>query len=1280
MKKQVLFVLAFAWASLVFSQPYTSRIFHFKPQEKAFTEPEKMVIDLHRLSGAYAGLRTESPGKTKTDKEVIRLQQTYKKIPIDHAVAIIHTKAGFVQTVISNWVEMPLQISAQPRFQPDYAKEQILKEFEAGQPVIVDNETLKSGTLIITNVAGDWRLVYEYFVQTEKPFDLLRVLMDAHSGKILVKESQVMECCTPGTAALNYGGTETIYTDLLSGGNYRLRGCIDATGNVGCNSPVSTYRTTRTLSLTDFTNPTTDWTGFALNTAERCALDAHWGTQYVHDYYQHVSSLGHEIFYGANFLNVLLNTLNNNAGYFPGLDRIHYGVVPGTQRYLTALDIVAHELTHGVTFHNSGLGGAGETGAINEAMSDIYASAIENNHGDLDWLMGDDFGTFRNLMNPNAESHPDTYHGFHWEYGSTDNGGIHTNCMVIDYWFYLLVNGGTGTNDIGNAYTVNGIGMTDAMLLMDELQAHYLTPTVDMHEFRELALEAAGNLWYFCSDRYIAVMNAFYAVGIGSKFAVYDPIEVTWETDITGCNATLHWEDVGAQSYLVSYWISGLPSTIEYVSDITTNEVTIRNLLPNTNYIWTVVARCEDFLVPTDHEDSFTTLADCPPLTGLVASDITTCSVLLNWEDNGAWRYEVTYQMTTGGMTYSAFTNDPFFLIHDNLDPNTSYNITVTPTCGDNCLGAPQSIGGTTNGCPELQNLKVDNNPCYFAMTWDVFPNQEYEITMTLIFPNFPPIVNPPIHDFFGTYTFVHSFDPGTQIWIDITTICNGDDCETETTQHFEFEVPEDEPVCEPPTNLSVEYLNGGRIISWDGSPNSNGYYNIEIVFDDHIETDYVYGNVYVTSTPFPDECYTVRVQAICGCTGDLLTSDWAEQYICPPCDPATDLHIEEMCEGWVVLGFTPATNGLEYGVRFWPASNPGNSTTLDNVVWYYPHFTVFPIAPGTTYVVELTTICDQGTTGGPVYFEFTTDPPCQGISNITTTVINSNTVGISWDPTPGANFYELQYHSNSSGTWISVLTLDNHIELTGLELGCGTYTGRLRVICDDCGLTSPFSPEFTFGETECLPGYHIGINPASHCDPCAGPCSICILDGNGNVVSAGYQPDGSYITIAWNPFPGYPVPTFLLQNQSCISISPNYANRPFNATVRKQCVINGQLSPVCQVALGYHFSCTEEGGGHLGVEDGSQEENRVAIGKEKNEMVTIFPNPGNHFLQINNGTSAEVSYQISDTYGRIITKGKTAAKSTENLNTTDWVSGVYYVTVQSENHTMISTTKWVKL
>jgi len=140
-----------------------------------------------------------------------------------------------------------------------------------------------------------------------------------------------------------------------------------------------------------------------------------------------------------------------------------YGDGPATP--LTYIDIVAHEFAHGWTGTTSRLIYLDESGALNESFSDILGTVVEFYALDTlaSWKLGLPMNPFRDMAAPKTEGDPDTYLGRNWERGTSDNGGVHSNSGVQNYWFYLLSEGGKGTNDNGDAYEVAGIGMDDAM-------------------------------------------------------------------------------------------------------------------------------------------------------------------------------------------------------------------------------------------------------------------------------------------------------------------------------------------------------------------------------------------------------------------------------------------------------------------------------------------------------------------------------------------------------------------------------------------------------------------------------------------------------------------------------------------------------------------------------------------------------------------------------------------------------------------------------------------------
>lgn len=82
--------------------------------------------------------------------------------------------------------------------------------------------------------------------------------------------------------------------------------------------------------------------------------------------------------------------------------------------------------------------------------------------------------------------------------------------------FYLLVKGGSGTNDIGNKYSVSGIGLSKADQILYRTNSVYLTTTSQYLDWRLACIQAATDLYGAASNEVKQVKNAWYAVGIGT--------------------------------------------------------------------------------------------------------------------------------------------------------------------------------------------------------------------------------------------------------------------------------------------------------------------------------------------------------------------------------------------------------------------------------------------------------------------------------------------------------------------------------------------------------------------------------------------------------------------------------------------------------------------------------------------------------------------------------------------------------------------------------------------
>ncbi|WP_280370123.1 M4 family metallopeptidase [Nocardia wallacei] len=162
------------------------------------------------------------------------------------------------------------------------------------------------------------------------------------------------------------------------------------------------------------------------------------------------------------------------------------GLVVGSA--VLGLDVVAHELTHGVTDRTSGLNYLNEPGAINESMSDVFGELTELSgktpRAADRWKIGNgtEVGVIRDMRSPGSapDPQPETYKGRGWVPAThsvgrpaPDNGGVHTNSGVGNKLAFLITDGGA----IGG-HTVEGIGLEKAASLYWTVQTQ-LYPGAD---------------------------------------------------------------------------------------------------------------------------------------------------------------------------------------------------------------------------------------------------------------------------------------------------------------------------------------------------------------------------------------------------------------------------------------------------------------------------------------------------------------------------------------------------------------------------------------------------------------------------------------------------------------------------------------------------------------------------------------------------------------------------------------------------------------------------------
>ena len=362
----------------------------------------------------------------------------------------------------------------------------------------------------------NYRLAWKFDVHTAGTEVMSKaVYVDANTGSVIHYKDIAMNCSTSASSATGYNGNVTIRTQL-SGGTFRSLNDCQATN-------MYVYNCNRgTATNTFYTDADNAWTNAS-------AVQAQYGVAQVYDYYktEHTrtswnNSAGDMIVYNnavygnpATANNACWGCFGNNTVFGAG------NTTAATDDWNTD-DIMGHEFTHGVTQDEAGLVYSNESGALNESFSDIFGEMVESwTEGNCDFLVGGDRGAIRNMGNPNAFNDPDTYLGTNWYTGTADNGGVHINSGVQNFWFYLVSNGGSGTNDLGKSYNVTGITRFKARDVAYRSLANYLTSSSTYIDARAASLHAAFDLYGACSAEIQAVGDAWHAVGVESQSAQY---------------------------------------------------------------------------------------------------------------------------------------------------------------------------------------------------------------------------------------------------------------------------------------------------------------------------------------------------------------------------------------------------------------------------------------------------------------------------------------------------------------------------------------------------------------------------------------------------------------------------------------------------------------------------------------------------------------------------------------------------------------------------------------
>lgn len=457
-------------------------------EDRAFAALEKVKTDFG-YSQATSHFQVKSShqdpdsGITHT-----KLDQTINGIKVFGQQMIVHEQNGELSGVTGSYLALT----------PDHKR----ASFTEAQAIekAVDGATLSSAPTaeLVYFPKGD-RALLTYRISftslgTDAParYD---VFVSAENGSIVEKINKLDHIAAVGTGVGVLGDTKSVNTNYRNGTYY-----LEDISRPMYTTNGGMIRTREMVNgvVKDMTDADNVW-----NLArQRAGVDAHVYAGITYQWYY--DNVGRNSINGAGGTidSIVHYSTNYNNAFWDGTKMV-YGDGDGTTfRPLSgSLDVVAHELTHGVTEHTSGLIYSNQSGALNESWSDVMACVIDSG----DWLIGEDVYTpaiagdaLRSVADPILFGQPD--HMSKYVYTTEDNGGVHTNSGIPNKAFYNFATAIGSRNIAGKIWY--------------HAAKNYMTSSTNFSGARAATLQATAALYGSTSSYYTALQNAWTAVGI----------------------------------------------------------------------------------------------------------------------------------------------------------------------------------------------------------------------------------------------------------------------------------------------------------------------------------------------------------------------------------------------------------------------------------------------------------------------------------------------------------------------------------------------------------------------------------------------------------------------------------------------------------------------------------------------------------------------------------------------------------------------------------------------
>ncbi len=527
-------------------------------------------------------LRASEPEKDGTGDTFVRFTQLINDVEVFGSLVNVHfDKDGTIVSVngrvlqdkrITNLGSQRITNSAAVGIaQKQYTYEKLRDNLQPTKKMVIT----KDGKNYITyrvNIAYEQPTISNY-----------NVFVEATSGKVVLTEDKIRYSgAETGTGTDVQGNVQTLdlthYDDIDGEGTpgYGMLNTVNPGSEeivtVAFNSPYDEFAYLVTSPTNQFNEE-----------VHKASVSAHYYADVVVDFYKDVfdrNSLDDKYMPIVSFTHY--GDKYNNA-FWSGYQMV-YGDGDGTQfTYLSGdLDVVGHEMTHGVIDYTAMLYYANESGALNESIADVFGVMIETydkydvaTGGDwtfsaADWVIGDEIYTpsidgdaLRSLADPTLYGDPAHMSDYHYlpNTDAGDWGGVHTNSGIPNKAAFLVA---------------QELGMEKTARIYYRALSEYMYEYTTFAEAMECLIMAAEDLYGWYSDEAIAVRNAYKSVGV--ELPIFDPYE---PNDYPDC-ASLLWPFEDVKAYVTS--LNDNDYYILYADHPCTYTVSLSDIPENCNY------------------------------------------------------------------------------------------------------------------------------------------------------------------------------------------------------------------------------------------------------------------------------------------------------------------------------------------------------------------------------------------------------------------------------------------------------------------------------------------------------------------------------------------------------------------------------------------------------------------------------------------------------------------------------------------------------------------------